>query len=62
LTPKRLTEAMTKFELNLKFEFDPFPQDCDDSFEIPLTGAPDIAAIGLKGGYITFSKYTHYDM
>jgi hypothetical protein len=49
--------AIKNFEGNLKFVFDPFSEDCDDEFEVPLPGAPDIPDIGLEEGYLKLSKY-----
>lgn len=57
LTPKRLMEAVRNFEGNLKFSFDPFSEECEDEFEVPLPGAPDIPRVGLEEGYIKLSKH-----
>ena len=57
LTPRRLAEAVKNFEGNIKIYFDPFDEDCEDEYEIPLPGAPDIPSIGLVEGFITLSKY-----
>jgi hypothetical protein len=58
LTPKRLLEAIRHFEGNLKLNFDPYDQTfCDEEFEIPLPGAPDILSIDLEAGYLKLSKY-----
>lgn len=56
LTPRRLIEAVRNFEGNLKFAFDPFSEDCDDEFEVPLPGAPNIPGIGLEEGYLKLTK------
>ena len=47
LTPKRVAEAVKTFEQDIKFTFNPYSDDEEDSFEIPLPGAPDIPQLKL---------------
>jgi hypothetical protein len=56
LTARRLGEAVNSFERNLKFCFDPINNYEEDSFEIPLPGAPDMPAANLQDGYLTLSR------
>jgi len=56
LTPKRLSAAVKHFEGELKFKFNLYDEDVDNSFEFPLPGAPDIPDIGLEGGTLTIKK------
>ena len=56
LTPKRIREAVRNFEGTLKLTFDHFDQSCDETFEIPLPGAPDIPTLGLEEGYLKLSR------
>lgn len=57
LTAKRLEAAVKYFEGDLKFYFDPYSENCEDFYEVPLRGAPDIPSIGLEEGYLKISKY-----
>jgi hypothetical protein len=57
LTPKRIAEAVQSFESHIKFRFNPSSDDEEESFEIPLPGAPDVPEARLQDGYVTFSKY-----
>lgn len=52
-----LSNAVKAFEGAIKFQFDPFDDDCDTEYEIPLRGAPNIPSIGLEEGYLKISKY-----
>lgn len=58
LTPRCLADAVKNFEEGLKQDFDPFSNDCDDEFEIPLPGIPDNESLGIIAGYITLPKLT----
>lgn len=61
LTPKRLMEAVKHFEGQLKLNFDPYDQTyCDNEFEIPLPGAPDIPSVNLETGYLKLTKYCSF--
>jgi hypothetical protein len=51
-----LANAVKSFEGAMKFQFDPFSEDCDAEFEVPLRGAPDIPKIGLEDGYLKISR------
>jgi hypothetical protein len=57
LTPKRIAEAVNSFENNIKFTFNPYSDDEEDAFEIPLPGAADIPEAKLQDGYILISRY-----
>lgn len=57
LTPKRVQEAVTQFEGKLKLNFNPYEDYCDNEFEIPLPGAPDIPSVNLEAGYLKLTKY-----
>jgi hypothetical protein len=41
----------------IKKEFDPFEGDCEEEYEIPIKGAPEMPEIGLEEGYLKLSKY-----
>jgi hypothetical protein len=51
-----LANAVKSFEGATKFQFDPFSEDCDAEFEVPLRGAPDIPNIGLEDGYLKITR------
>jgi len=52
-----LTNAVKAFEGGIKFQFDPYDEDCEQEYEIPLRGAPDIPDLDLHDGYLTIRKY-----
>lgn len=57
LTEKRLEEAKRYFESAIKTTFNGLDPDCEDDFEVPLHGAPDIPECGLSAGYLKLNKY-----
>jgi len=57
LNPRSLSEAMRSFETTIKSQFDPLVTECEDEFEIPIPGAPELPDIGLSYGYLKLSKY-----
>jgi hypothetical protein len=54
LKPKTLREASRSFETQIKCQFNPLGSS-EESYEVPIPGAPDIPEIGLEGGFLTFS-------
>ena len=57
LTGKMLSNAVRSFEGAIKFQFDPYSDDGNLEYEIPLRGAPDMPNIGLEDGYLKVSRY-----
>jgi hypothetical protein len=58
LTAESLEEPMTNFENALKRNFNPYEPDCEEAYEIRLSGRPpDIPEAGLEAGYIKVTKY-----
>lgn len=57
LKPARLEEAMKTFNATIKCNFDPFAEDCDDTFDIRLPGARDIPEIQLNDEYLSLTKF-----
>lgn len=57
LTERRLEEAKRYFESAIKTTFNGLDPDCEDDFEVPLHGAPDIPECGLSAGYLKLIKY-----
>jgi hypothetical protein len=47
------------FESAIKFHFNPYSDDCEDEFEIPIRGKgiPEIPEIGLEDGTLNISRY-----
>ena len=56
LTRKCIVETVRQFD-TIKKEFDPFEGDCEEEYEIPIKGAPEMPEIGLTEGYLKLSKY-----
>jgi hypothetical protein len=56
LTNKRLATLVRHFDSSIKREYNPYSEDCDDEFEIPVAGAMDIPEINLEDGYLRLSK------
>ena len=59
LSEKALAQAVKTFESAIKIKFDPYGDDCDDEYEIPVRGVKDIPEIGLEDGYLKISKSHH---
>jgi hypothetical protein len=59
LKPRTLEEALNYFENGIKRQYNPYSCDCDDVYEIPIAGAPDILAIGLEAGYLQLTRFAH---
>jgi hypothetical protein len=57
LTEKRLAESRRHFDSAIKRQYNPYDDHGETEFEIPLTGAPDLPAVGLEEGYLTLSTY-----
>jgi hypothetical protein len=58
LTTRRLEEATTSFQDNIKTQFNPYDKDSDDDdYRIRLPGAPELPAIGLEGSYLEFTQF-----
>jgi hypothetical protein len=60
LTPRCLAEAMRSFETTIKSQFNPLSAECEEEFEIPIPGAPEIPDRGLSYGYLKISKYPYF--
>jgi hypothetical protein len=52
-----LIDAIRNFDCSFKVDFDPYSPDCEDEYEVPLPGAPNIPSMGLEEGYLKLSKY-----
>ena len=60
LRPRTLDEAVNYFENAIKRQYNPYAQDCEEEYEIPMAGVVDIPQIGLEAGYLRFSRFcTH---
>lgn len=46
---------MKEFD-TIKREFNPLDGDCEEEFEIPLRGAPEMPHIGLEEGHLKLTK------
>jgi hypothetical protein len=57
LTERRLAEANRHFDTVIKRQYNPYDENCEAEFEIPLNGAPDLPDVGLEEGYLALSKY-----
>jgi hypothetical protein len=57
LKPKPLEAAINAFENLLKRQYNPYLQNCEDMYEIPIPGTVDIPAIGLEAGFLKFTKF-----
>jgi len=55
LTRKCIVETVRQFD-TIKKEFDPFERDCEEEYEIPIKGAPEMPEIELEEGYLKLSK------
>jgi hypothetical protein len=55
LTKKTAVECLRYFE-SIKREFNPYDPDCENDFEIPIRGAPEMPEIGLEEGHLKLSK------
>ena len=56
LKARTLDEAVNYFENAIKRQHNPYSQDCENEYEIPMAGVVDIPAIGLEAGYLRFSQ------
>jgi len=56
LKARTLDEAVNYFESAIKRQYNPYAQDCEDEYEIPMAGVADIPAIGLEAGYLLFTR------
>lgn len=61
LKPRTLAEALNHFDSAIKRQFDPCSRDCEEEYEIPLTGAPDMPALDVAAGYLTLQKLSYID-
>ena len=57
LKARTLDEAVNYFENAIKRQYNPYSQDCEDEYEIPMAGVVDIPAIGLEAGYLLFTRW-----
>ena len=55
--PRTLDEAVNHFENAIKRQHNPYSQDCEEEYEIPMAGVVDIPHIGLEAGYLRFSRF-----
>ena len=58
LKPRTLAEALDHFDTAIKRQFDPYSMDCEEEYEIPLTGAPDMPELDVVAGYLTLQKFS----
>ena len=58
LNARTLAEALRNFETQIKCQFNPMGSACQNFFEVPIPGAPDMQDIELEGGFMTLSRYT----
>jgi len=56
LKQRTIDEAVNYFETAIKRQYNPYAQDCDEEYEVPMTGVADIPAIGLEAGYLRFTR------
>ena len=57
LKPRAMADALRYFDSAIKGQFNPYDEDGEEEFEIPLTGAPDILTINLEAGYLKLTKF-----
>jgi hypothetical protein len=54
---RNVEEAMNMFEYRIKRRFNPFSDDCDPKWHIPIPGAKkDFPKINLKSGYLELDR------
>jgi hypothetical protein len=53
---RQLSSVTEYFEHAIKPSFNPYSLDCEDEYEIPLQGSPEIPEAGLQEGYLNISK------
>jgi len=53
----RLESAMRHFESSIKRQFNPYDEDGENAFEVPLRGARDLPECGLEFGYLKLTKF-----
>lgn len=56
LTKRRIQDTVRHFDTIIKRQFNPFDDDCDSEFEIPLVGVADVPEIDLNDGYLKLSR------
>lgn len=56
LTERRVADATRHFEHSIKRQFNPLDDCCDDTYEVPFLGAPDLSEIGLEAGYLILRR------
>jgi hypothetical protein len=49
-------EIMRHFDTVIKCQYNPYDSRCEDEYEIPIAGAPNIPEINLEEGYLTLTK------
>jgi hypothetical protein len=61
LKPRTLAEAINHFDTSIKRQFNPYSTDCEEEYEIPLTGALDMPALNVVAGYLTLQKLSYIE-
>jgi hypothetical protein len=56
LNPRRLQEALKHFSNSIKFQFNPFDVDCQESYEVPFPGTADVPSMDLEAGYLRLQR------
>jgi hypothetical protein len=57
LKPRTLAELHRYFDSAIKGQFNPYDEECEEEYEIPIIGAPDKPAINLVAGYLKLQKF-----
>ena len=50
LNRRRTADTLRHFDTFVKRQFNPYDRDCDQAYDIPIAGAPDVPEIGLEEG------------
>lgn len=56
LKERTLNEAVRSFASNIRSLFNPYDEEYDTEFEVPIPGAPDMPHVGLEEGYLKLSR------
>ena len=51
-----IRELVAQFQNRIKHQFDPLDPRGDTELDLPIPGVQDIPGIGIRDGYMTFSK------
>jgi hypothetical protein len=53
---KSVPAEVNKFFDTLKRDFDPYDQECEEEYELPLKDAPERPEVGVSEGAMTLKK------